>query len=35
MCDEDLRELFDFLGRLLKKYLTEEEYHRAFLKDDE
>jgi hypothetical protein len=35
MSDEDLGGLFDFLGRLLKKYLTEEEYHRVFLKDDE
>jgi len=35
MSDEDLRELFDFLGGLLKKCLTEEEYHRVFLKDDE
>ena len=35
MSEEDLRGLFDFLGGLLKKYLTEEEYHRVFLKDDE
>jgi len=35
MSDEDLRGLFDLLGGLLKKYLTEEEYHRAFLKDEE
>ena len=35
MSDEDLRELFHLLGALLKKYLTEEEYHRVFMKDDE
>jgi len=35
MSDEDLGELFDLLGKLLKKYLAEEEYHRIFLKDDE
>ena len=35
MSDEDLRGLFDFLGGLLKRYLTEEEYHRVFLKDEE
>jgi hypothetical protein len=35
MSEEDLAGLFDFLGGLLKKYLTEEEYHRVFLKDDE
>ena len=35
MSDEDLAALFDYLGGLLKKYLTEEEYHRVFLKDDE
>ena len=35
MSDEDLAGLFDFLGGLLKKYLTEKEYHRVFLKDEE
>lgn len=35
MSREDLEALFDFITRLLKKYLTEEEYHRHFLKDDE
>jgi hypothetical protein len=35
MSDEDILALFDFLGRLLKKYLTEEEYHRLFLKDEQ
>jgi len=35
MSDEDLADLFDHLGRLLKTYLTEEEYHRIFLKDRE
>jgi len=35
MSDEDLAGLFDLLGRLLKKYLADEEYHSVFLKDDE
>ncbi|MFC1867328.1 cytoplasmic protein [Thermodesulfobacteriota bacterium] len=33
MSDSDMEELFNLLGRLLKKYLTEEEYHGQFLKD--
>jgi len=33
MSDQDLADLFDYLGRLMKTYLTEEEYHRVFLKD--
>ena len=35
MSDDDLAEMFDYVGRILKKYLAEEEYHRVFLKDDE
>jgi len=35
MSEEDLKTLFDLLGRLLKKYLSEEEYHRVFLKDED
>ena len=34
MSDSDMEELFDLLGRLLKNYLTDEEYHTHFLKDD-
>ncbi|MBW2138345.1 MAG: cytoplasmic protein [Deltaproteobacteria bacterium] len=34
MSEGDLRELFDLLTRLLKEYLSEEEYHRVFLKDE-
>ena len=33
MSDFDMEELFNILGRLLKRYLTEEEYHEYFLKD--
>lgn len=33
MSDSDMEELFNLLGNLLKKYLTEEEYHSQFLKD--
>lgn len=34
MAGEDMQALFDLLGRLLKKYLSEDEYHRWFLKDE-
>jgi uncharacterized membrane-anchored protein YjiN (DUF445 family) len=34
MSDSDREELFNLLGRLLKKYLKEKEYHRTFLKDN-
>ena len=34
MADEELLETFEFINRLLKKHLTESEYHRLFLKDD-
>jgi hypothetical protein len=32
--DEDMEEMFNLLGRLLKEYLNDEEYHKYFLKDD-
>jgi len=35
MSEEEMANLFNLLGALLKKYLTEEEYHTFFLKDDE
>jgi hypothetical protein len=35
MSDTDREALFDMLTRLMKQYLTEEEYHRHFLKDEE
>ena len=35
MSQEDMEALFDFLTRMMKQYLTEEEYHRYFLKDEE
>jgi len=35
MSDSDMEELFNLLGRLLKKYLNAEEYHGQFLKDDD
>ena len=34
MTDAELEALFDQLGGLLKRHLSEEEYHRLFLKDD-
>jgi hypothetical protein len=33
MTDEERLELFDALGCLLKRHLSEDEYHRLFLKD--
>ena len=33
--DEDMEEMFNLLGRLLKEYLNNEEYHKYFLKDEE
>ena len=35
MADEELLETFEFINRLLKKHLTESEYHNLFLKDDD
>jgi hypothetical protein len=34
MTDEELQEVFTLISRLMKKHLTEPEYHRFFLKDD-
>ena len=34
MSESDMEDLFNLLGRFLKQYLTEEEYHDYFLKDD-
>ena len=34
MTDDDLAELFETMGKMLKKYLTDPEYHRLFLKDE-
>jgi hypothetical protein len=33
MKDAELREIFELLSRLLKEHLSEDEYHRLFLKD--
>jgi hypothetical protein len=35
MSEEDLKKLFDLLGGFLKKYLSQEEYHTVFLKEEE
>ena len=32
--DEDMEEMFNLLGRLLKTYLNDNEYHTYFLKDE-
>ncbi len=34
LTDDELAEIFFMITRLLKKYLTESEYHDLFLKDD-
>jgi peptide methionine sulfoxide reductase MsrA len=33
MTDEDLDELFETISKMLKRYLTETEYHQLFLKE--
>ncbi len=33
MAEEDVQALFDMVAGLLRKYLSEEEYHKYFLKD--
>jgi hypothetical protein len=35
MSDVDMETLFDLIARLMKRYLSEEEYHRYFLRDEE
>jgi hypothetical protein len=35
LSEEDLKTLFDLLGGLLKKYLSEKEYNRFFLKEED
>ena len=33
LSDEELEEMFEYISMLLKKHLSEAEYHRLFLKD--
>jgi hypothetical protein len=35
MTDDDLAEVFDMTSKMLKKYLTELEYHQLFLKEEQ
>jgi hypothetical protein len=35
MSQEDMEVIFNLITRLMKKHLSEEEYHKHFLKDDE
>ncbi len=35
MTDDDLTELFEVTGKMLKKYLTGPEYHQLFLKEED
>ena len=34
MSEEELEEVFSLLNRLMKNYLTDDEYHRLFLKEE-
>jgi hypothetical protein len=34
LSDDELQEIFDLITRLLKKHLSNSEYHDLFLKDD-
>jgi peptide methionine sulfoxide reductase MsrA len=34
LSDDELAEIFSLINRLLKRYLSDSEYHRLFLKDD-
>ena len=34
LSDEELGELFDTISRLVRKHMSESEYHRLFLKED-
>ncbi|MCX7823240.1 MAG: cytoplasmic protein [Syntrophobacterales bacterium] len=34
MTNEELSEVFEMITRLLKSHLSDEEYHRLFIKDD-
>jgi hypothetical protein len=35
LSQSDMAELFNILSRLLKQYLSEEEYHHYFLKEED
>ena len=35
MTDDDLAEIFDITSKMMKKYLTDTEYHQLFLKEEE
>lgn len=35
MSGDDLTEIFEITSKMLKKYLTEPEYHLLFLKEEE
>ncbi len=34
MADHELEEVFELISKILKKHLTEDEYHRYYLKED-
>ena len=34
LSDEELEEIYDLINRLLKSHITEDQYHKLFLKED-
>jgi hypothetical protein len=35
LSDAEITQLFELLSQLMRKYLTDDEYHHLFLKDDQ
>ena len=35
LSDDEINQLFELMGKLMRSYLTDEEYHKLFLKDDQ
>jgi len=35
LSDDELNQLFELMSQLMRKYLTDDEYHQYFLKDDQ
>ena len=35
LSDDEINQLFELMGRLMRNYLNHEEYHRLFLKADQ
>ncbi len=35
LSDDEINQLFELMGKLMRNHLTDKEYHELFLKDDE